>query len=126
MRELLNHRRPQMPRIARGCRIPAHYIPTPQFPRFPKNVDFRPKLRTGFSMVVFAIFAERPYPQKFSKFVFDHFSRIFRILRPPSPYVYNFKIPKFYKCLSIYPHPHNPQSVPVHIILVMLGYANRC
>ena len=82
-----------------GCRIPAHYIPTPQFPRFPKNVDFRPKLRTGFSMVVFAIFAERPYQKIFSKFDFDLFSRIFRILRPPSPYVYNFKTPKSSKYL---------------------------
>ena len=82
-----------------GCRIPAHYIPTPQFPRFPKNSEKWPKLRTGFSMVVFAIFAERPYPQKFSKFDFGYFSRIFRILRPPSPYDYNFKISKSYEYL---------------------------
>ena len=65
---------PQNAQDSQGCRIPAHYIPTPQFPRFPKNSDFRPKLRTGFSMVVFAIFAERPYPQKFSKFDFALFS----------------------------------------------------
>ena len=43
-----------------------HYIPTPQFPRFPFLVDFWPKKQTGFCMGVFAIFAERPYQKIFS------------------------------------------------------------
>ena len=53
-------------------------------------------------MVVFAIFAERPYPQKFSKFDFDLFSSIFKILRPPSPYnSIKFKNPRGYHNTTI-------------------------
>ena len=71
---------------SQGCRIPAHYIPTPQFPRFPKNSKKWPKLRTGFSMVVFTIFAERPYPQKFPKFDFGYFLGFLEILWPLRAY----------------------------------------
>ena len=118
----MDHGRPRDPVVAGR----PHYIPTPQFPRFPKNVDFRPKLRTGFSMVVFAIFAERPYPQKFSKFVFGYFLGFLDILWPLRPYKFIIQ-PQYLKVINRASNTTKSykfiNSIPGHINLNVLGYA---